>query len=209
MLPYIRDGGCRTIVFGVETLNEKAGQLSGKNLGKRKIEEALYKTKKVLGRDTIIHTNFIIGLPGEDEKSVRDSLDWAINSGLTDSFSFRRLGIAGSGPGGPSRFNKDPGKFDLKVGDDAVAGSRWSHEYMTEERAIELHYEFFKEEAAKSALGGWTYISLRNVGFSHEDLFKTKNQIDEIDSLTARYTMARNLYMNNVCGTSVKDLIIR
>ena len=74
MLNLMKKAGCNTIMFGVETYDDEKQKDTKKFINARKIEEAFRICKK-LGITTLGH--FIIGLPGEDEKSILKTIEFS------------------------------------------------------------------------------------------------------------------------------------
>jgi radical SAM superfamily enzyme YgiQ (UPF0313 family) len=72
----MKDAGCHTIMFGVETPNEDVLEKHNKGINVEQIKEAFALAKKV-GLRTLAH--FIIGLSGEDLDSLRRLVDFSIS----------------------------------------------------------------------------------------------------------------------------------
>lgn len=70
----MKQAGCHTIQFGVESKNEKVLSALGKPISNHIVRNAFSICKK-----TQIETIgfFIIGLPGEDEQSIRETIDFS------------------------------------------------------------------------------------------------------------------------------------
>jgi len=76
----MRESGCYRIAFGIESGNQKMVlEKIGKQLDLRKVRQAIKICKK-LGIKTIGF--FIIGHPWDTQNTVRETLDFALNSGL-------------------------------------------------------------------------------------------------------------------------------
>ncbi len=84
--------GCHTIIFGIESINEKTLKDVQKRINAEKIKNAfaLCKKKKIRRAAT-----FIIGLPGETEEDILKTVDFAIEIDCT----FASFNIAGIRPG--------------------------------------------------------------------------------------------------------------
>lgn len=73
-LTAIRDAGCHTIMFGIESANEEILKKYKKNTKREQMERALAATRK-LGLRSV--GTFVIGLPGESADSIRFTIDYA------------------------------------------------------------------------------------------------------------------------------------
>ena len=69
------DIGLRGTQFGIETLNERTGQIIGKGYDRGKQIEAIQKIRKKFGNEIAMHGGFIVGLPDESEESCRDTFE--------------------------------------------------------------------------------------------------------------------------------------
>lgn len=92
LLDAMRDAGCHTIIFGIESIHDKTLQDVQKRINAEKIKDAfvLCKKKKIRRAAT-----FIIGLPGETEEDIMKTVDFAIDVDCT----FASFNIAGIRPG--------------------------------------------------------------------------------------------------------------
>jgi anaerobic magnesium-protoporphyrin IX monomethyl ester cyclase len=76
LLRAIKSAGCHTLLFGVESANEKTLEAQKKGYGQKEIRQTFTLCRR-LGIRTL--ATFIIGLPGETEKDIRRSIDFALN----------------------------------------------------------------------------------------------------------------------------------
>ena len=100
LLDAMKSSGCHTIIFGIESVNEKTLQNVQKRINAEKIKNtfALCKRKNIRRAAT-----FIIGLPGETEEDIMRTVDFAINIDCT----FASFNIAGIRPGTEWSHNPD------------------------------------------------------------------------------------------------------
>ena len=92
LLDAMKASGCHTIIFGIESANDKTLQEVQKRITAEKIKSTftLCKKKKIRRAAT-----FIIGLPGETEEDIMRTVDFAIEIDCT----FASFNVAGIRPG--------------------------------------------------------------------------------------------------------------
>lgn len=100
----MKESGCHTIIFGIESANDKTLQDVQKRINIEKIKKAflLCKAKKIRRAAT-----FIIGLPGETEEDIMKTVDFAIEIDAT----FASFNIAEIRPGTEWSHNSEKVKF--------------------------------------------------------------------------------------------------
>jgi len=94
MLHMMREGGCRGMSFGVESGSQRI--LDGVKKG-IKVEEAIRAIRMAKQAGLKVYTSFIFGLPGEDQDSARETIDF-VKSTLPHGAQFN---IAVPYPGTP------------------------------------------------------------------------------------------------------------
>jgi hypothetical protein len=77
----LKDIGLRDCYWGIETWNNKSAVAIGKGGKMEKKLETLKMVKECWGDDITIGTSIIVGLPYDNEESVRASADWYVNGG--------------------------------------------------------------------------------------------------------------------------------
>ncbi len=108
-LRWMKKAGCWQLSFGIESGNEQVLRIIKKGLTKEMVKKALNLCKKY-GIET--RGFFILGLPGDDEKSMRDTIDFAKSLPL-DNVNFNSLIPF---PGTELwEIMKKYGEFDLKM----------------------------------------------------------------------------------------------
>lgn len=75
ILQALKEAGLRAVGFGVETGSDRIAKIIRKGMTRGQVRKAFAMAKKV-GLDT--WGFFMIGLPGDDERSVQDTIDFAI-----------------------------------------------------------------------------------------------------------------------------------
>jgi len=92
LLDAMKNSGCHTIIFGIESVNEKTLQDVHKRINAEKIKSAFALCKKKNIRRA---ATFIIGLPGESEEDIMRTVDFAMEIDCT----FASFNVAGIRPG--------------------------------------------------------------------------------------------------------------
>lgn len=92
LLDAMKASGCHTIIFGIESVNDKTLEDVHKRINAEKIKNTfnLCKKKKIRRAAT-----FIIGLPGETEEDIMRTVDFAVEIDCT----FASFNVAGIRPG--------------------------------------------------------------------------------------------------------------
>ena len=168
----IEESGAMSITFGIETMNEQAGKKIGKGLGPKRVKETLHHVNETWKGKIITSSNFIVGLPGETEESLRSTVDWLVSDDCTlDIFGFTTLFVRSKSDGrSESKIDKDPKKFNMVIKDDKT----WESDVMTFEKASALTKEFFADPRVKKKVkfGAATWMGrIVNLGLSIEEIY--------------------------------------
>lgn len=174
MAQMLLDCGARSIFFGIETLDVKAGARAGKGLGADRIKETLNYVKSVWKERVLISAGFIIGLPGETRESIERTLSWLLREDCPiDVADVGVLSIKNRSDlkdigGENSRIGEDPSKFGIQM-----TPLGWRHESLDSEAAFELARNFYESpEFLKKKRGAplTMYPRLRNIGYSFDEI---------------------------------------
>jgi radical SAM superfamily enzyme YgiQ (UPF0313 family) len=173
MREMLLDTGAVSLQFGIETMNDIAGKKIGKGLGEKKIKDTLAYIGETWKGKIITSSNFIIGLPGEDEASVRRTFDYLANGDCSlDIFTFLPLYIRSENDGrNVSKIERDPKKFGYEI----VEGEPWHNAQMDFATAQNLVKEFWSDPKMiqRSKFAGATWLGrILNLGYSMEEIFK-------------------------------------
>lgn len=179
MIHLLLESGALALTFGIETFNHQAGKAIGKGLHPDKIKETLSMCKEVWYNKVITNGKFIIGLPGETEESMWNTVDYlASDECPLDSFGFSILSIDNNRS--ISKMDSDPKKFGYTIVDES-----WATQNMTQTQANKIFNEIKKrsdiERKMKFSEVTWAgrFLSL---GYTVEDLFniiRGKNNFDQ------------------------------
>jgi hypothetical protein len=181
MRDMLLESGAVSIAFGIETMNESAGKKIGKGLGGTRVKEALAHCAETWQGKVVTSSQFIVGLPGEDEASVRNTLDYLVSDECKlDIFGFLPLFIRGAEDGRTtSLIDKDPKKYGYTI----VPDQPWQGTQMNFTEACKLVSDLYKDprlqKKIKFSAATWMGRIL-NIGYTIEDVFNIiKN--DKID----------------------------
>jgi radical SAM superfamily enzyme YgiQ (UPF0313 family) len=94
MIKKMKQAGCWLISFGIESPNKNILTQAKKEITRNQIKEAIHITKSA---GIITNGIFILGLPGENIKTVKETIEFAKNSHL----DFAEFAIATPFPGSP------------------------------------------------------------------------------------------------------------
>jgi len=169
----IEESGAASITFGIETMNEVAGKKIGKGLGPKRVKDTLNYCNETWKGKIITSSNFIVGLPGEDEASLRSTVDWLVSDDCPlDIFGFTTLFVRNEADGrSDSKIDRDPTKFKMVIHED----KSWDGEHMNFAKASALTREFFNDPRVKQKVkfGAATWIGrILNLGYSIEDVVR-------------------------------------
>jgi hypothetical protein len=172
MREMILESGAVSIAFGIETMNDIAGKKIGKGLGSVRTKAALAHCAETWKNKIVTSSNFIVGLPGESEESMRSTVDWLVSDECTlDVFGFLPLYIRNNEDGrSTSKIDRDPAKFGYILSQN----NPWQGEHMNFSRASELVREIYNDVRVqkKAKLSAATWIGrIINLGYTIEEVF--------------------------------------
>jgi hypothetical protein len=95
MAQLMLDIGIEEVNYGLETLKEETGRLINKGNPKMK-KLGLKIAREVWGDRVRVTVNYILGLPKESSKDIKDAVDWYISEGhkYIDRFYFNTLTLS-------------------------------------------------------------------------------------------------------------------
>ena len=132
MIDLIGPSGWKYFSFGVETFNKSAGAKVGKGGNMDKQKEALATIKEKYPASWFL-LEMIVGLPGDTEATVLDSLNWLIERpDLWDEINFKGLGI--NNPKyytWTSDISKAPDKFGITLKNPDTTNAQWGWTHPT------------------------------------------------------------------------------
>ena len=103
MRELLLDSGALSLTFGIETFNEKAGKAVGKGLDPEKVKETLHYCREKWKGKIITSSNFMVGLPHEDEESIWNTVEYLLSDeNPLDLYSFLPLFMRAEDDGRPT-----------------------------------------------------------------------------------------------------------
>jgi hypothetical protein len=195
MRDMLLESGAVSIAFGIETMNESAGKKIGKGLGGTRVKEALAHCAETWQGKVVTSSQFIVGLPGEDEASVRNTLDYLVSDECKlDIFGFLPLFIRGAEDGRTtSLIDKDPKKYGYTI----VPEQPWQGTQMNFTEACKLVSDLYRDprlqQKIKFSAATWMGRIL-NIGYTIEDVFDIiKNDNIDRHKLNSELAFKSNL----------------
>jgi predicted hydrocarbon binding protein len=198
MREMLLESGAKSLAFGIETLNETAGKKIGKGLGEKRVKETLNYCAEIWKGKIITSSNFIVGLPGEDEASIRNTVEYLVSDDCPlDVFGFLPLYIRSEHDGrGSSKIDQDPKKFGYTI----EAGKPWQGNDMNFQQALNLVQDIFtdKRVLTKSKFAAATWIGrIINLGYTVEDIFNIINDTSiNSDTIDKKLRVESNIKKN-------------
>jgi hypothetical protein len=176
MSDMIQESGAVSIAFGIETMNDVAGKKIGKGLGKTRTKAALAHCAKTWKNKIVTSSQFIVGLPGENEASMRETVDWLVSDECDlDIFGFLPLFIRPEEDGrSTSKIDRDPSKFGYILHEDKP----WQGEHMNFQEACRLVSDIYSDPRVQKKIkfSAATWMGrLLNVGYSIDNIFSMIN----------------------------------
>ena len=174
--------GFRSLFFGIESFNPTASKLVRKKNGLSDVYETL-RTIKERCPDTFTVGGIIVGLNGDSEYSIRESLDAVVKEKLLDSIQLYPLSITkaltASDTGFHSDLDNNPEKFGYTTKNvvyfhrenKTVESLDWTSDWTTQESATKLADDLIKYYTGKIHL----INHMEYAGVSSLQLTKNKN----------------------------------
>lgn len=193
MLDMLLESGCRGMFLGLETFNPEAARIAGKGLHPDRIKGILEMIKEKGGDDVFVLGSFILGLVGETELSLEETLQYLKGQKVIDKISFEVLYVRP--PDYRTNLDNDFSENSSKYGFRKITGSPyyWEHETLNYHQCCEIKNRWKNElsqavySGAESGIEGftnfWAYPRLRSLGLSHQrafDILKSREVPEEV-----------------------------
>jgi anaerobic magnesium-protoporphyrin IX monomethyl ester cyclase len=161
LLEMMKKGGCHTVMFGIETVNEELLHEYKKDTTMAQVREAIALCK-ANGLDVVGF--FIIGLPGDTKSAMLATIEFAKTSGI-DFASFNRamprLGTTLRSEAIEAGY-ADPGSLEL---DSSSSETQWTGQHLSNAEITMLHKKAFRSFYLRP---GYILKRLRNLSTFHQ-----------------------------------------
>lgn len=179
-LDLMVESGARGLFWGIESLNHAVAKSAGKGTDPELVKQMLLRLKSTYGDQVISQGSFIIGLPGESEESLQQTLDWLISSRALDMINVNPLFLRPYSERldkaviDYADYSRNPTKYGFQ--EISFEGKEyWAHSEMNFPRAIELRTQWretLKQNGYDFSVMPiiFQYPHLRSLGFSHSEI---------------------------------------
>jgi hypothetical protein len=162
--------GMRTCFFGIETFNPTAAHAIDKGWSPKHGKEYLPRLYHDIWNEKInMHISLIIGLPGEDKKSIKDTFLWALDNPIGWYwFNSLTLYTEKKDSGTMSEFTRNQEKYGYKNVQD---NGYWENDLMNSNTAVTLTHHFntvFTNSVNR--MSSWPSFSAVNVGYNLDEI---------------------------------------
>ena len=186
-LDLMYEMGCRSLFFGIETLNKRTGQAIGKGMHPDRIKKGLEYVKTKYP-DILITGSFIFGLPYETKESLQDTIDYLKTSPI-DHFTINPFSIHPK-----SMIGLNPQKYGYEISD----VRNWNNGYMTYDDALGFTAQALTELQPRNKLSFWFMHRVMNCGYTFEDCHTKIMTRDIKNDIRARAKRLRDQYLINL-----------
>lgn len=146
------NSGLKATFFGLETLNQKTGEIIGKGGNRTKLMQTMKDIKSKFGDEISLHAGLIFGLPHESVQSLNDTKQFLLSDeNPLDSFTVQ-----------PLRIKKNPGQSNGFISD------------------LDLHWEKYGYKEIQKDNKNVISVNLLNWENEHLNLRKATDMCSEI-----------------------------
>ncbi|CAN5708004.1 hypothetical protein BH10BDE1_BH10BDE1_02940 [soil metagenome] len=173
------ESGARGLFWGLESFNEEVARKAGKGTPTDKVKSFLLDFYKDYRGRCMSAGSFIVGLPGEDEASIRSTMSWLAENDALDMIYVGPLMIAPYAANldklviDYADYSRNPEKHGFKT--IRFSPDYWEHEQMNSDQANVLSKEFYRSWSEIKKVGPvvsvWRYPHLRTLGFTPDEIF--------------------------------------
>jgi radical SAM superfamily enzyme YgiQ (UPF0313 family) len=196
MLDLMYEAGCRGMFLGIETFNYTAAKLCGKGLHPEKIKNILSWIKEKYGDEIFVLGSFILGLPGETEESLEDTLQYLKNQDVIDKILFEVFYVRPSETtaGNQKDYHTDNDKYEIR--NIQFSPYYWEHGTLNYNQCQEISSRWKQvltsakysghDRAIESSTNFWSYPRMRSLGYDHHQSFRMLKDASMPDELYTR-----------------------
>lgn len=164
----LKDSGLKSTHFGIESFHPEAALAIGKGWSSRHAKDFLLELREHWGNDVTWYLSFIVGLPGEDQESLQETLKWCIDNKMY-GWSFHTLSI------NKSVTKTFKSEFELeydKYGYTFVNGSDtvWINDIWSKTEAHRFQQTLTQSSRPYQKVTNWLLSELMSHGINHTDL---------------------------------------
>lgn len=202
--------GARGLYWGLESFHEEAARRAGKGTPPDKVKSFLESFAKKYKGQCLSEGSFIVGLPYENESSLRSTLSWVLEK---EALDFTTIGPLGLMPYVPNfdkivfdyaDYSRNPEKYGFK--EVRFKPNYWRHDWMDSHRAEELATEMVAQVRSHKPTGFiktmWLYPHAKTLGFSHEEIMQNittpKSSADTLTEMSRRFRNFINNYHSDL-----------
>ena len=164
--------GIRGLFFGIESFNEQAAKMIRKGGPRQRLYDALAEIRTQIP-DMFRFGSFIIGLTGDNEKSIKEGFDHVIENELLHNYYVNPLTIPviAEDDYWASDISKDPEKFGYKITGEYPGNLKyWKNDWTDWFKAVELtdsikeHLWSGERATPLKQYNNWEYVKDRALG---------------------------------------------
>lgn len=166
---YLKESGLVSAHFGIETFHPKASMAIGKGWNGKQAKDFLIKLREQWPHVALTAT-FIVGLPGENEESIKETVNWVLENNFNHSY-FLSLNLHNPNYShkifNKSEFEKNPDEYGYTF-PNKDDNSYWENDIMNFLEAKRITDE--ANEAVKdiTCYDNWSFLSLLQTGYTEE-----------------------------------------
>lgn len=177
-LDLMINSGAKGLYFGIESFNTPVAKKVGKGMPAERIKEMLVEARKRHFENCLFQGAFISGLPGDNEASLQETMDWLLANPVLDFVSVGTLVVGQFNASADnlttdySDISKNPEKYGFtKVTHNP---EWWEHHTMDKAAAEKMTKSLLKQWLAAghdNSIGGiWAVNSMFTLGYDWEQI---------------------------------------
>jgi anaerobic magnesium-protoporphyrin IX monomethyl ester cyclase len=170
VVSMMKDSGCKGVYLGIESANDTVLQ----NMNKRATRDDFCRGLERLNRHGILSlAAFVIGFPGETDKTIRDNIEFIENYGV-DYYSLKEFFYI---PG--TKIHTERQLYGL-----SGTGAKWQHDTMDSDEASKIKIDMFRSIKNSTHIDPdtslWYFAYLYDQGYDIPTIEKAQKQINSI-----------------------------
>jgi len=167
----LQEGGIVSTFIGVESFHPKASMAVGKGwMGKHGKEWLPYLKDELWKGKMCISMGFIIGLPGEPESSMYNSLQWLVDNKI-NSWRFRTLQITPNATHleDISEFERDVEKYGYSFPFENDP-NKWKSDIMDKNYANKIQTDMWEQSRRHMKHSSWDFPAMLSLGYDESTI---------------------------------------